>query len=57
MFTTAKLSIIFHSNKLFQVNMRIWRPLITFMYSLSHKFGGIRTNPYLCSRKFVMEVL
>ena len=30
MFTTAKLSIIFQSNKLFRVNMRFWSQLLTF---------------------------
>ena len=30
MFMAAKISIIFQSNKLFRVNVRIWRPLLTF---------------------------
>ena len=30
MFTAAKIRIIFQSNKLFRVNMRIWSPLLTF---------------------------
>lgn len=30
MFMTAKLRIIFQSSKLFRINMRIWRPLLTF---------------------------